>query len=122
MLILTYLNSCLNILPGITNQGVPRMKENDLSSNRGNHLLIKLLVKGILSFLMIFQSQLLMDYLAVTQGAQGFFKKYTVNENECLSLLQSYASEYSKAFPMKLGDNFTDLEKLEWHCFWHENT
>ncbi|KAJ8953199.1 hypothetical protein NQ318_003238 [Aromia moschata] len=94
------------------------LRENDLSSNRGNHLLVKLLRHRYPCVYDDIQTQLLIDYLAVTQGSQEeFLKKYSVDENICQSLLQSYISEYSKSYPMKIGEEFSSLEKTRMALF-----
>ncbi|KAJ8969938.1 hypothetical protein NQ314_001519 [Rhamnusium bicolor] len=94
------------------------LKENDLSSNRGNHLLAKLLCLRYPCIYNDAQTHLLMDYLAVTQGTQDeLFKRYSVDENMCQSLLQSYVSEYSKSYPMKIGEEFTNHEKSRMALF-----
>lgn len=80
---------------------------------------------------------ILNDYLAVAQGSQGkisfivieermhidvvlseeFFRKYSVDESMCQSLLQSYISEYAKSYPMKIGEDFSDGEKTRMVLF-----
>lgn len=98
-------------------------------SNRGNNLLIKLLRNRYPYVFEERQIELLKQYLSVTSAAQGmnhflfdvsvtilifldlFLQKYAVSENVCNSLLQTYISEYSKSYPMKIGEEFQDQEK-----------
>ncbi|KAG5859802.1 Phosphatidylserine lipase ABHD16A, partial [Gonioctena quinquepunctata] len=46
-----------------------------------------------------------------------FLRKYSVDENLCNSLLQSYVSEYSKNYPMKIGETFNTQEKFRMALF-----
>jgi hypothetical protein len=88
------------------------LRENDLFSNRGNNLLIKLLRNRYPYVFEERQIELLKQYLSVTSAAQDLFlQKYAVSENVCNSLLQTYISEYSKSYPMKIGEEFQDQEK-----------
>ncbi|CAH2013607.1 unnamed protein product [Acanthoscelides obtectus] len=94
------------------------LREHDLSSNRGNHLLMKLLMFRYPCILDRTQTQLLKDYLAVTGASQDeFFRKYGVDDNYCQSLLQSYISEFSKSYPMKIGEEFGDMDKSRMALF-----
>ncbi|XP_044270292.1 phosphatidylserine lipase ABHD16A [Tribolium madens] len=94
------------------------LRENELSSNRGNDLLIKLLRARYPYIFEDRQIDLLKHYLSVTSASQDLFlKKYNVNENVCNSLLQTYISEYSKSFPMKIGEDFQDHDKNQMALF-----
>ncbi|XP_018577262.1 protein ABHD16A isoform X2 [Anoplophora glabripennis] len=94
------------------------LKENDLSSNRGNHLLVKLLRQRYPCIYDDTQTNLLFDYLSGTQGSQDdLFKRYSIDENMCQSLLQSYISEYSKSYPMRIGEEFSSHEKTKMAMF-----
>ncbi|CAH1171219.1 unnamed protein product [Phaedon cochleariae] len=97
------------------------LSEGDLSSNRGNHLLYKLLRHRYPFIFDAQQSQLLLDYLAVPQGYQEFFAKYSVDERVCQSLLQSYISEYSKSYPMKIGEDFSSQDKSKMALYLAKN-
>lgn len=44
-------------------------------------------------------------------------EKYSVDDSVCLSLLQSYISEYSKSYPMKIGEEFGIGEKNQMALF-----
>ncbi|RZC36540.1 abhydrolase domain-containing protein 16A [Asbolus verrucosus] len=64
------------------------------------------------------QLHLLQQYLSVTSAAQDLIvQKYGVNENVCNSLLQTYISEYSKSYPMKIGKEFQDQDKNQMALF-----
>ncbi|XP_063920085.1 phosphatidylserine lipase ABHD16A isoform X1 [Zophobas morio] len=94
------------------------LRENDLCSNRGNNLLIKLLRTRYPYIFEERQVELLNQYLSVTSAAQDLFlQKYSVNENMCNSLLQTYVSEYSKSYPMKIGEEFQDHDKNQMTLF-----
>ncbi|XP_060534495.1 phosphatidylserine lipase ABHD16A [Cylas formicarius] len=101
-----------------TDDEVICLKENDLSSNRGNHLLIKILKHRYPAIYEEHQLELLNDYLAVTGAAQEqILRKYNVDENMCVSLLQSYISEYSTSFPMKIGEDFAERDRSQMALF-----
>lgn len=110
-------------------------RENDLLSNRGNNLLIKLLQNRYPYVYGDRQIEVLKQYLSVTSVPQGlhilnqnfivikvFFsdailQKYGVNERICYSLIQSYISEYSKSYPMKIGEEFSEKDKNQMALF-----
>ncbi|XP_050301691.1 phosphatidylserine lipase ABHD16A [Anthonomus grandis grandis] len=93
-------------------------KEGELSSNRGNNLLVKILTNRYPCIYESPQLQILMDYLAVTGANQErILQKYNVDETVCMSLLQSYISEYSKSYPMKIGEEFNSAEKIQMALF-----
>ncbi|KAL3284192.1 hypothetical protein HHI36_018356 [Cryptolaemus montrouzieri] len=88
------------------------LREGDISSNRGNYLLKKLLWKRYPLIFGESQMLLLEEYLSLTTSKQEqILRTHEVNESECISLLQTYVSEYTKAFPLKIGEEFGDLGK-----------
>ncbi|XP_030753394.1 phosphatidylserine lipase ABHD16A [Sitophilus oryzae] len=94
------------------------LKENDLLSNRGNNLLVKLLKYRYPCIFEEPQIELLNEYLSVTGVKQErILEKYNVDENVSVSLLQSYISEYSKSYPMKVGEGFGIMEKSQMALF-----
>ncbi|KAK9882835.1 hypothetical protein WA026_023450 [Henosepilachna vigintioctopunctata] len=94
------------------------IRDGDLSSNRGNHLLKKLLWKRYPLIFDESQLRLLDEYLSVTTAQQEqMLRAREVNEAECESLLQSYASEYSKTFPFRIGETFKTVDKNKMALF-----
>ncbi|CAG9770407.1 unnamed protein product [Ceutorhynchus assimilis] len=94
------------------------IKDGNLSSNRGNDLLIKILTKRYPCIFGGPQLAILNDYLAVTGIEQErVIEKYNVDPSVCLSLIQSYISEHSKSFPMKIGEEFDFNEKNQMALF-----
>lgn len=95
-----------------TEDEVISIKEGDLSSNRGNHLLIKLMH---FRYPLIFeesQISLTMEYLSTTLTAQDqIMQRVGINSDLCRSLLESYISEHAKSYPLKIGDSMTTEQK-----------
>ncbi|XP_023016579.1 phosphatidylserine lipase ABHD16A [Leptinotarsa decemlineata] len=87
------------------------LREGDISSNRANDLLYKLLR---LRYPYVFESSNhpIFKYLEISHRAQeDFLIKHSVDDNLCTSLLQSYISEHSKEYPMKIGETFSLQER-----------
>lgn len=84
------------------------------------------------------QLQLAFDYLSTNVQQQGtqkktntacivsniilvfldhFLQKYDVNPELCTSLLISYISENSKSYPMKIGEEMSDLQRNQMAIF-----
>lgn len=92
--------------------------EGDISTNRGNNLLIKLLRYRYPLIIGNPQVKLLEDYLATTGGTQEqFIQKYNINPDLCKSLMESYISEHSKSYPMRIGEEMDDDQKNQMTLF-----
>ncbi|XP_066250455.1 phosphatidylserine lipase ABHD16A isoform X1 [Euwallacea similis] len=107
----------------------------DLSSNRGNNLLLKILRNRYPCIFDEHQLLIINEYLAVTGSKQGTFEhlhliqiynyliterileQHNVDDTVCISLLQSYISEYSKSYPMKIGEDLPATEKNQLALF-----
>ncbi|KAK4877496.1 hypothetical protein RN001_010002 [Aquatica leii] len=101
-----------------TDDEVISLKEADLSSNRGNHLLIKLMRFRYPYIFEEPQVTLVKDFLATTQGAQDqIMQKIGVNSDLCRSFLESYISENSKSYPMKIGPDMNIQQKNQMALF-----
>ncbi|XP_044766983.1 phosphatidylserine lipase ABHD16A isoform X2 [Coccinella septempunctata] len=93
-------------------------KEGDITTNRGNFLLKKLLWRRYPLIFGSSQMNLLEEFLSLPSSKQDtLLRTHEVNESECISLLQSYISEYSKSFPLKIGEDFGTLEKNKMSLF-----
>ncbi|XP_076272926.1 phosphatidylserine lipase ABHD16A isoform X2 [Rhynchophorus ferrugineus] len=100
-----------------TDDEVICLKDNDLLSNRGNDLLIKILKQR---YPCIFEPHLslLQEYLSVSGVKQAeMLSKYNVDESVCSSLLQTYVSEFSKSYPIKIGPEFSFAESSQMALF-----
>ncbi|XP_048525668.1 phosphatidylserine lipase ABHD16A [Dendroctonus ponderosae] len=94
------------------------IRPGDLSSNRCNNLLIKIFKTRYPCMCELPQVQLLHEYLAVTGVLQEkILEKYSIDDSICTSLLQSYISEFSKSYPMKIGQDFSPTEKNQMILF-----
>lgn len=95
-----------------TDDEVISIKEGDLSSNRGNHLLVKLMR---FRYPLIFeetQISLVNEYLSTTLTAQDqIVQRIKINSDVCRSLLESYISEHSKSYPMRIGEGVAPQQK-----------
>ncbi|XP_066991578.2 phosphatidylserine lipase ABHD16A [Anabrus simplex] len=80
-------------------------EDNNLSTNRGNNLLVKLLKYRYPYILNDETLPVLMDWLAVDVSQQSrIWNKYGVDEDLCNSTLLSYVAENSCSYPMRLGE------------------
>ncbi|CAH0547325.1 unnamed protein product [Brassicogethes aeneus] len=94
------------------------LQEGNISSNRGNVLLIKLLQHRYPFILKDAQVSLLQEYLALTGNCQDdITSKHGVDVHKCESLIQSYVSEYSKSYPMNIGEDFSTTERNQLTLF-----
>lgn len=101
-----------------TDDEVICLGEGDLSTNRGNNLLVKMMRYRYPLIFEDCQLQLLMEYLAVTSTTQDqLVQKYNVNPDLCKSLLESYISEHSKSYPMRIGDEMSSHQKNQMTIF-----
>lgn len=89
------------------------LNENDISSNRCNYLLIKLMK---CRYPQIFDDdvmRIINDYVALNPtAAQEFIQPYAINHDLCRQQLENYISEYGKTFPMDIGENYTTELKI----------
>lgn len=85
--------------------------ENNISTNRGNHLLIRLLRFRYPHIFGEVQIQLLNDYLSSNISNEAYLIKFGVDKNMCVSKLESYLSEKSKSFPMLIGEDMDNSTK-----------
>ncbi|KAL1517355.1 hypothetical protein ABEB36_001126 [Hypothenemus hampei] len=98
------------------------LQQGDLTTNRGNYLLMKILKHR---YPYVFEEKqqmlLLQDYLSHVldkdkmQLLQSEFNVANLeelsNNEHFLFLKRSYAQEYTKSYPMKLGENFNNKQK-----------
>lgn len=88
------------------------LREGDITSNRGNDLLKKILWYRYPLLFTEDQLQIVDEYLSFTTKKQeAMIKMFSVNEDVCTSQILTYINEYSKAFPMTIGEKFTPEEK-----------
>lgn len=93
-------------------------REGVLSTNRGNHLLVKLLKYRFPLICGINQLELINEYLSLHFAGQAkMLHRAQIDEDICTSLLASYISENSKSYPMLIGDNFTEKQKNDLALF-----
>lgn len=89
------------------------LNENDISSNRCNYLLTKLMKYRYPQIFDEAVMKIVNDYLALNPtAAQEFVRAYTINDDLCRQQLESYVSELGKTFPMDIGDNWTTERKI----------
>ncbi|KAF5269500.1 hypothetical protein FQA39_LY08689 [Lamprigera yunnana] len=101
-----------------TDDEVISLKEADLSSNRGNHLLVKLMRFRYPKIFEDRQVTLIKEYLSTTLVAQDqIAQRIGINSDLCQSLLESYVLENSKCYPMKIGADMNTLQKNEMAIF-----
>ncbi|XP_045462824.1 phosphatidylserine lipase ABHD16A isoform X1 [Harmonia axyridis] len=87
-------------------------KEGDITSNRGNFLLKKLLWNRYPLIFGASQMDLLEEFLSLPSTKKdALLRIHEVNDSECVASLQSYISEYSKTFPLKIGEEYGTPEK-----------
>ncbi|XP_022910096.1 phosphatidylserine lipase ABHD16A isoform X2 [Onthophagus taurus] len=94
-----------------TRDEVMCISEDDISSNRGNNLLLKLLKYRYPLIIGDVQIKVLKEYLSLVGHSQEqFLHRYLSQPDVCKSLLESYISEHSNSYPMRIGDDM-DTEK-----------
>ncbi|XP_050499115.1 phosphatidylserine lipase ABHD16A isoform X1 [Diabrotica virgifera virgifera] len=97
-----------------TDDEVICLRQGDVSSNRINILLKKLLRYRYPFIYDDVRIQIVDGYLSVSQDEQdNFLQKYAIDDRFCYSSLQSYISEYSKSYPMKIGEDWNDQDKAQ---------
>lgn len=91
----------------------------DISSNRINNLLMKMLRYRYPCIYDEARIQLLNDYLALTSPTfqENFLQRYGIDDGVCHSSLQSYISEYSKSYPMSIGEDWKEADKSQMALF-----
>ncbi|XP_018335468.1 protein ABHD16A [Agrilus planipennis] len=90
------------------------LEEGILSSNRGNNLLIKLFKYRYPLIMNDAQLKILQEYFSYTGPKQDdFYRISGVNSDLCRSLLESYISENSKSYPMRIGEDMDDNQKTQ---------
>lgn len=105
-----------------TDDEVICLRPGDVSSNRINYLLVKFLRHRYPCIFDDVRIQLLSDYLSVCQGAQeDFLRRYSIDDSLCYSQLQSYISEYSKSYPMRIGEDWNERDKSQLALFLAKN-
>ncbi|KAK3087879.1 hypothetical protein FSP39_011875 [Pinctada imbricata] len=83
-----------------------------LHTNRGNHLLCKLLSYRYPNIVNETSLVLLDDWLARVKSDQEILWTSTgVDEDLCLSMIKSYNAQHSDQFPSNIGETFTQEEK-----------
>ncbi|XP_026477392.1 protein ABHD16A [Ctenocephalides felis] len=93
-------------------------EEGVLASNRGNHLLVKLLKYRFPVIFGINQLETVNEYLSLYFAGQSkMLHRAQIDEDICASLLASYISENSKSYPMLIGDGFTEKQKSDMALF-----
>lgn len=85
--------------------------ENNISTNRGNHLLIRLLRYRYPILFNEEQIQMVHDYLSSNISSDIYLAKHGVDKELCLALFDSYLSEKSKSYPMSIGDGMDQVSK-----------
>ncbi|GLV42642.1 uncharacterized protein CBL_03381 [Carabus blaptoides fortunei] len=85
--------------------------ENNISTNRGNHLLIRMLRYRYPNIFGDEQIQVLNDYLSANVSNEVYLAKHGVNKTFHMSMLESYMSENSKSYPMLIGEEMVTLVK-----------
>ncbi|XP_062904134.1 phosphatidylserine lipase ABHD16A [Mobula hypostoma] len=81
----------------------------DVMSNRGNNLLLRLLHFRYPKVMGEEGVQVVREWLSATNTLQetALYSRYELDDDWCTSVLQSYRSEHGDAFPWTVGDDMT---------------
>ncbi|XP_069775596.1 phosphatidylserine lipase ABHD16A isoform X2 [Narcine bancroftii] len=81
----------------------------DISSNRGNDLLLKLLQFRYPKVMAEEGVRVVREWLSASNALQetALYSRYEVDDDWCISVLQSYRSEHGEVFPWTVGDDMT---------------
>ncbi|XP_028410971.1 protein ABHD16A-like [Dendronephthya gigantea] len=88
---------------------------NDITTNRGNYLLIELLKSRYPNLESTFALQNLRIYLAAedTLNKEAFKKTLDVDDDKCKNLLRKHQEENGRHFPCEIGNDFEDIDKAK---------
>ncbi|XP_046996590.1 phosphatidylserine lipase ABHD16A [Schistocerca americana] len=90
----------------------------NLASNRGNHLLLKLLKHRYPLIVDNETVPTLIEWLSADSTQQSqLWNKHAVDESLCTSVLLSYIAESSTSYPMLLGEEFAKDLKIQMTLF-----
>ncbi|XKL69593.1 hypothetical protein PGB90_007362 [Kerria lacca] len=92
--------------------------EGDVSTNRGNYLLLKILKKRYPYLITNETEAALWSWFGVTshkkvKNLNLIYEKYNVNLEVCKSEYEAYKSEYNRQYPMSFGENFSNTKKIQ---------
>lgn len=97
-------------------------RPNDISSNRINDLLMKVLSHRFPCIFDNLRLRLLLEYLSGAQADQEeYVVQFNIDDRLCYSKLQSYMSDNSKNYPMRIGEDWNDSEKVKMALFLAKN-
>ncbi|CAG9862159.1 unnamed protein product [Phyllotreta striolata] len=97
-------------------------RPNDISSNRINNLLMRLLCHRFPCIFDDARRNLLLEYFCGAQAEQEqYLTQFNIDDRLCYAKLQTYISENSKNYPMSIGEDWADLEKTRMALFLAKN-
>ncbi|ESO86449.1 hypothetical protein LOTGIDRAFT_235472 [Lottia gigantea] len=95
----------------ITTETIPGIPPN-ITTNRGNYLLIRLLQNRYPKLITESTLELLHEWLAGESSHQDImFVDHLVDSRYCKAALQSYIEEHSASFPLNIGEDMDSVEK-----------
>ncbi|XP_049818714.1 phosphatidylserine lipase ABHD16A-like [Aethina tumida] len=94
------------------------LDEDDLASNRANFLLIDILKHRYPYIITEKVINELSRYLSLTGMYQNnIVNRYKINDFECQLKLQNYVTEHTNAYPLKIGKDYSEKQKIHMALF-----